>query len=118
MKRNFSIRLDDALLERIKRISDSYDMKPARIIEHALRIYVGLVEQNDGAMLSPLQVAEFTKIISGELGQSHGRDIFSEIFPSSLPHEPGKAINPAAAGGAGTAPQSASHENTQQKSSS
>jgi hypothetical protein len=69
-KRNFGVRLDEALVSRLGTIADTYGISTARVIEQALRIYTGLVEQNGGAMLSPGQIADFTNVITGELRTS------------------------------------------------
>ncbi len=87
MKRNFSVRLDSTLIDRLNRIAESYDTKPARIIEHALRIYTGLVEQNGGAMLSPAQLAQMTELFT--------KDARPEFTAGSSPKPKGSGIAPA-----------------------
>lgn len=56
MKRNFSVRIDQDLLEQTGRIAEFHGVKRARIIDHALHVVIGLIEQNRGALLSPCQL--------------------------------------------------------------
>ena len=103
MRKSLGVRIEESLLVRASEIAEIYGLTTSRFIEMALRVYVGLAEQNGTALITPAQIAEFSKILHGELGKSFTPTEYPPLRAAEIGHEPGKVINPAGAGGAAIA---------------
>ncbi len=98
----FSIRLSEYTLRCIDYIAEDYTVSRSQVVTWACEAYVELVKANDAKIPSKTEMATVLDYIRAK---ALGAQPSVVQFPmaAETPHEPGKVINPAAAGGAGQA---------------
>ena len=98
---NFSIRLDDETISSLDEIASECKVKRSNVIDWALEAYVELFKANGERMLTTSDMEFVLKSIREKALSKNSP--FKVLRAAEEPHEPGKVINPAAAGGASTA---------------
>ncbi len=114
--KHFSVRLDDDVIESLDEIADECRVKRANVIDWACEAYTQFAKENGGRMLTATDLEIIIDYIKTRAAGGVPR-VHHLRVAESPPHEPGKIINPAAAGGAGRAPAKAYPKPTKRKSS-
>lgn len=98
MSSPFSLRLPDDVIRCLDYIADDYNVTRTQVISWACEAYVEIAKANDSQILSRTQLEVILEFIRNRAVQEKPK----LQMVAETPHEPGKIIDPAAAGGAGS----------------